>query len=132
MSQRGARRLLYEFGVRNWEDIFDKEMGKWCAGTDVSPPSKDGKPEGVVAKAERKSRQEAQRKEERVCLTSQPPIIAHHHPENGESDIAGIGGGFARQYETKHIRWSVRMNLARLSRGLGWDGKGLVDQWPDD
>ena len=67
---------------------------------------------------------------ERVCLTSQPPIFAHHHPQKGESDIGGLGGGYARKYETKYLRYSVRMNLERLVEGAG--ERDLVDQWPDE
>ncbi|KAF2637977.1 hypothetical protein P280DRAFT_405620 [Massarina eburnea CBS 473.64] len=123
VSQRGARRLLHQFGVKGWNGIFDAEMGRWCAGedpdmgADASPPSqsegKEGKKKGM----------------ERVCLTSQPPIFAHHHPLEGESDIGGLGGGYARKFETKYLRLSVRMNLERIVQGV--EGGVLVDQWPD-
>jgi hypothetical protein len=67
-------------------------------------------------------------------VTSQPPIMAHHHPYNGESDIGGLGGGYARKYETKYLRCSVRMNFERLVGRMGRMGsdEGLVDQWPDE
>ncbi|KAF2276237.1 uncharacterized protein EI97DRAFT_419158 [Westerdykella ornata] len=109
VSQRGARRLLHQFGLKHWNNIFDSEMGRWCAA--------EGK--------------KVQRGMERVCLTSQPPIFAHHHPMDGESDIGGLGGGYATKYETKYLRYSVRMNLEGIVQG----GKGpreLVDQWPDE
>jgi len=67
--------------------------------------------------------------EQRACITSQPPMFAHHHPLGGESDIGGLGGGFARAVETKYVRKSVRMNLETLMRGGGEEE--MVDQWPD-
>jgi hypothetical protein len=71
--------------------------------------------------------------DERVCVTVQPPVFAHHHPSGGESDIGGLGGGFAKRYETKYLRYSVRMNLGTLVGRVGGEGdaEGLVDQWPD-
>jgi GR25 family glycosyltransferase involved in LPS biosynthesis len=118
VSQRGARRLLHQFGVKGWNGIFDSEMGRWCAGEDpIMGPN--------YPKAE-----SAGKKKERVCVTSQPPIFAHHHPDQGESDIGGLGGGYARKYETKYLRHSVRMNLQGLVEGKG--ERDLVDQWPDE
>ena len=118
VSQRGARRLLHQFAIKGWNGIFDAEMGRWCAGED--PDMGKNFPKPVAGEA----------KKERVCITSQPPIFAHHHPMQGESDIGGLGGGYARKYETKYLRYSVRMNLEELVHGKG--ERELVDQWPDD
>ncbi|KAF1841169.1 glycosyltransferase family 25 protein [Cucurbitaria berberidis CBS 394.84] len=123
VTQRGARRLLHQFGLAGWNGIFDSELGRWCAGFDPDmgaqfPPTK------LAPETERKGRKE------RVCVTSQPPIFAHHHPLQGESDIGGLGGGYARAYETKYLRYSVRMNLERLVQGRVGE-RELVDQWPD-
>ncbi len=115
VSQRGARRLLLEFGVKRWSRSFDVEMGSWCAGEDSVGGKGDGK--------------ETDKRGERVCITSQPPVLAHHHPDGGESDIGGLGGGYARSVETKYVRKSVRMNLEALVRGDGEEA--MVDQWPD-
>ncbi|TVY84973.1 hypothetical protein LSUE1_G000848, partial [Lachnellula suecica] len=104
VSQRGARRLLHEFGVKKWSRIFDVEMGEWCAGSEAS--------------------------DERTCITSQPPIFSHHHPLGGESDIGGLGGGYARSVETKYVRKSVRMNLEALLRGAREED--LVDSGPGE
>ncbi|KAF2463331.1 uncharacterized protein BDR25DRAFT_337880 [Lindgomyces ingoldianus] len=127
VSQRGARRLLHQFGVKNWNGIFDSELGKWCAGEDSAPSSAN------IAKETKSQtpllhRSGKVKARERVCLASQPPIFAHHHPMDGESDIGGLGGGYATKYETKYLRYSVRMNLERIVRGE----KELVDQWPDE
>jgi GR25 family glycosyltransferase involved in LPS biosynthesis len=118
VSQRGARRLLHQFGIKGWNGIFDAEMGRWCAGED--PEMGPNFPKPVPG----------EKKKERVCVTSHPPIFAHHHPMQGESDIGGLGGGYARKYETKYLRYSVRMNLQGLVQGKG--ERELVDQWPDE
>ncbi|PSN72696.1 hypothetical protein BS50DRAFT_482410 [Corynespora cassiicola Philippines] len=115
VSQRGARRLLHQFGIKGWNGIFDSELGRWCAGEDP-----DMGPD-YASKVQRKGR-------DRVCLTSQPPIFAHHHPMEGSSDIGGLGGGYATKYETKYLRMSVRMNLEKIVQGI----RELVDQWPDE
>lgn len=125
VSQRGARRLLHQFGLKAWNGIFDSELGRWCAGEDPEmgkSRSNTGTQAPLVGgKTRNKGR-------ERVCLTSQPPIFAHHHPQEGSSDIGGLGGGYARSFETKYLRLSVRMNLERIVQGL----RTIVDQWPDE
>ncbi|KAF1830599.1 hypothetical protein BDW02DRAFT_642038 [Decorospora gaudefroyi] len=124
VSQRGARRLLHQFAMQGWSAIFDAELGRWCAGYDPdlgrqSTPSKTAAAGGG---------RDAHGKE-RVCLTTQPPIFSHHHPRGGQSDIGGLGGGYATKYETKYLRYSVRMNLEKLV----WGREGeVVDQWPDE
>ncbi|KAF2189457.1 glycosyltransferase family 25 protein [Zopfia rhizophila CBS 207.26] len=126
VSQRGARRLLHQFGIKGWNGIFDSELGRWCAAEDektkVANGSKTAKTQAPIL------RRRPQKPRERVCLTSQPPIFAHHHPMDGESDIGGLGGGYATKYETKYLRYSVRMNLEKIVR----EDKELVDQWPDE
>jgi hypothetical protein len=126
VSQRGARRLLYQFGLKAWNGIFDAQLGRWCAMEDPdmgssSPPQTD--PQTPLGESRTRAKEK-----ERVCLTSQPPIFAHHHPLEGESDIGGLGGGYVRNFETKYLRLSVRMNLERIVQGL----RTIVDQWPDD
>ncbi|KAF2264500.1 hypothetical protein CC78DRAFT_516679 [Lojkania enalia] len=125
VSQRGARRLLHQFGIKGWNGIFDSELGRWCAGEDEKSPlpdSKESKQQPLLSNGKRKKGRE------RVCLASQPPIFAHHHPMEGESDIGGLGGGYARKFETKYLRLSVRMNLENIVQGV----KELVDQWPNE
>jgi hypothetical protein len=159
VSQRGARRLLHEFGVKKWSRIWDVEMGDWCTGDDFTeipapdslPPSSSqeqldaaklaaeyeskipipaavggGSARGVE---KRDTATDEKKKGQRKCITSQPPIFAHHHPEGGESNIGGLGGGYARSVETKYVRLSTRLNLEALLRGDAEET--LVDQWPD-
>jgi hypothetical protein len=141
VSQRGARRLLHQFGIKGWNGIFDSELGRWCAGEDekekeaakaaegskLSASTADGKGKAQGKEFEKEKETKAR---ERVCLATQPPIFAHHHPQNGESDIGGLGGGYARRYETKYLRYSVRMNLEKIVLGAG--ERELEDQWPDE
>lgn len=61
-----------------------------------------------------------------ICITVRPPLFSHHFPAKASSNISGHGGGYVVVVETKHVRWSVRMNLGRLIRG-----EKIVDQWPD-
>jgi GR25 family glycosyltransferase involved in LPS biosynthesis len=132
VSQRGARRLLHQFSLKKWDTIFDSALGRWCAGQDEKPNI--GEANGAHKDAEHPlvgvTKGKLQKSRERVCLTSQPPIFAHHHPLNGESDIGGLGGGYARKYETKYLRHSVRMNLETIVQGE--KNAPLKDQWPDD
>jgi len=155
VSQRGARRLLHEFGVKKWSRIWDVELGDWCAGNDFTEPQKPpqsspaqgrldaakakldvthDEKNGAGAKADdgmrrREIEQMRKKRGERKCITSQPPIFAHHHPLGGESNIGGLGGGYARAVETKYVRYSTRLNLEALVRGDAEET--LVDQWPD-
>lgn len=124
VSQRGARRLLHQFGVKGWNGIFDSELGRWCAGEDPDMGSSSAPPSPSSKKQITKDAMQ------RICLATQPPIFAHHHPVNGESDIGGLGGGYATRFETKYLRLSVRMNLERIV--MGWRQRDLVDQWPDE
>ncbi|TVY18980.1 hypothetical protein LARI1_G003374, partial [Lachnellula arida] len=105
VSQRGARRLLHEFGVRKWSRIWDVELGDWCAGSG-------------------KELETGTKHDERTSAD-----IRTSSSRGGESNIGGLGGGFARNVETKYIRKSVRMNLEALMRGGGEEE--VVDQWPD-
>jgi hypothetical protein len=132
VSQRGARRLLHQFGLKKWDTIFDSALGQWCAGQDEKPKpgsANGGKSDDQQHPLVGVSKEKSEKVMDRVCLTSQPPIFAHHHPKSGESDIGGLGGGYARKYETKYLRYSVRMNLETIVQGE--EGAPLKDQWPD-
>jgi hypothetical protein len=138
VSQRGARRILHQIGTKRWDEIYDIELGIWCARAD-GEDDEDGKEGAATAAASERLRQgqgevvpgreqedEASRKRrERVCITTQPPVFAMSR--GGESDIAAIAGGMVRAAETRYIRFSVRRNLERLLRGESQ----MVDQWPD-
>lgn len=110
VSQRGARRLLRQFGLETFTELWDVSLRDFC--------------EGVFAGGE----------EGPVCLTTQPPLVAQYW-SRGDSDIGNIGGGYFHKTGSINIRYSVRLNLKRLVGtpvGVEGDVEGLVDQWPDD
>ncbi|TGJ83670.1 hypothetical protein E0Z10_g5105 [Xylaria hypoxylon] len=124
VSQRGARKLLRQFGKDGFVYQWDLMLRDYCMG------EFDG---------EREDSSEHGREKEGhislVCLTVQPPLISHHYAgeEGGASvsDIRGQGGGLARGKKgTPYVRLSVQGNLERLVAGFPEDR--LVDQLPDD
>lgn len=111
VSQQGARKLLWRFGLETFTKGWDLMLRDWCDGQYVS---------NSTGQAERRP----------VCVTVQPPLFSHYQPVNGESDIQGQGGGFAREVGSPYVRQSVRLNLGKLVAGAELDS--LDDQWPDD
>ncbi|KAF2465414.1 uncharacterized protein BDR25DRAFT_294919 [Lindgomyces ingoldianus] len=105
VTQTGARRLLYEFGIREFNKGYDFALSDYCNGLT------------------RGATQETMP----LCITVQPPIFSHHFPERMKSDITGHTAGFVPAVETRYVRWSVRMNLERLVKGED----GVEEQWPD-
>lgn len=106
ISQRGARKLLYEVALKEVTDAFDILLRFFCEG----------------GKAGRKPHK---------CLTVQPGYFQHHRavgPTSHASDIGNHKGKYREKGLTDMIRWSVRLNLEALM-----DGKteGFVDQFPD-
>lgn len=103
VSQRGARRILYEFGISDYSSAFDVMLKEFC---------EDGENGRIRS----------------VCLAVKPALFDHHHPRgdaSAESEISGHGG-YTRKAWTDKIRWSTRVNLPRILRG-----EGPEDQYPD-
>lgn len=109
LSLPGARRLLYELGVRRIDEPTDIEMRSFCDG--------DQRP---VAS----------------CLTVQPELFQHHRPKGRSasfSDIGFHGEGVNEKAFTRNIRWSTRLNMEKLMSGetdyidLFRDGEPFVD-----
>lgn len=61
---------------------------------------------GSMRRVEKKNIEtvEKMKKRQRKRITSQPPIIAHYHPEGEESNNRGLGGVYARIVETKYVQ----------------------------
>lgn len=95
VSQQGARRILYELGVRGVHKAFDLELHDFCDGL-----------EG---------------RKMRTCLTVQPELFAQHRRAGSVdawSDIARPDSGRINEVAfTPNIRWSTRTNFARLLEG---------------
>lgn len=105
VSQRGARSMLYEIGMKNFNAAFDLLLHWACSGENG--------------------------RDYHRCLTVQPPLIQHHRPagpKSAQSDISGHGEGMNEKPHTEEIRWSVRMNAEVLMVG----GTDYVDQYPDE
>lgn len=104
ISQRGARELLNEVGLRDVSDAFDLLLRYFCEGD----------------KGRRKH----------LCLTVQPALIHHHRPAgliSAMSDIGSHGDGYREQSMTDMVRWSSRLNAGVLIDG----GDVFWDQFPN-
>jgi len=106
VTQRGARKLLYEFGIREFSKGYDFALSDWCNGLTRG----------------------ARREMLPMCLTVQPPIFSHHFAERATSDITGNGAGGRPVEGSRYVRWSVKINLERLVRGK----TEMVEQWVDE
>ena len=105
ISQPGARRLLYELGLKKMTGPTDMMFRSICHGS-----------EGRAV---------------RDCLTVQPQLFQHHRPVGQRSDVSDIsdhsGEGYNKRAFTRNVRWSTRMNLASL-----FDvSNEMDDQFPD-
>lgn len=102
VSRQGARQMLYELGLKNFNAGFDILLRWYCEG--------------------------AGDRGYHNCLTVQPALFQHHRfagLKSANSDIADHGEG-SQNASTDVVRWSVRMNAAAIMGGTP-----LVDQYPD-
>ncbi|KAH8730871.1 hypothetical protein GQ44DRAFT_422643 [Phaeosphaeriaceae sp. PMI808] len=91
VTQLGARKILYEHGIRNLDRGYDFALSEWCDG------------------------ETAHMGDRPLCLTSSPPVFSHYWPERGEggggrSDIMGIGVDgvdWGRRQLVKSVRGSL-------------------------
>ncbi|EGE07779.1 LPS glycosyltransferase [Trichophyton equinum CBS 127.97] len=105
VSQKSARRLLYEFGVKKFNAPYDIMLRDACEGT-----------QGRVRN---------------TCLTVQPQLFNHHRPAGNAShysDISEHKGGVIEVASTQMIRWSTSLNLPKLISG----DTDYNDQFPDN
>ncbi|KAH8682606.1 glycosyltransferase family 25 protein [Xylariales sp. PMI_506] len=107
VTQRTARQMLHEIGLRPFDAAFDILLLWFCDG----------------AAAEGRSYHD--------CMTMQPSLFQHHRPAGSQSalsDISGHGDGFNEKAYTEVVRWSVRMNAEEIMLG----GDNFVDAYPDN
>ncbi|KAH7396573.1 glycosyltransferase family 25 protein [Phaeosphaeria sp. MPI-PUGE-AT-0046c] len=86
VTQRGARKIMYEHGIRNFDRGYDFALGEWCDGVTKNMGERP------------------------LCLTSTPPIFSHFYGNGGagRSDIAAVGGnGVKSGVLDKSVRESV-------------------------
>lgn len=115
VTQRGARKILYELGIRELNGGFDFELGKWCGKSSAGDEVKGNKGERSV---ERKLN----------CVTVQPPLFSHYWGEKEQSDIMGAGAGGRPEVGSRYVMRSVRGNLGGLIDG----SERLFEQWTHD
>ena len=104
VTQAGARRILYEIGIRDFSKQFDLELKDFCAGED--------------------SRRNP------ICVTVQPQLFNFYRPAGRTSqfsDITDYGDEVRTEAEAPMLRWSVRMNRETLLDG----SRNFTDQFPD-
>ncbi|RAO69507.1 uncharacterized protein BHQ10_005519 [Talaromyces amestolkiae] len=105
VSQRGARRILYEMGVKKFSDPYDIMLRDICEGV-------NDRPKGAV------------------CLSVEPGIFNHHRPVGPSAYHSDISEHLAPPVEvafTENIRYSARLALENYAIG----STELEDQWPD-
>lgn len=75
ITQLGARKILYEHGLRNFDRGYDFALGEWC----------DGETAHMGARP--------------MCLSVSPGLFGHYYGGGGagRSDIAGVGGMGVRE-----------------------------------
>lgn len=104
VSLRGARKIMHQIGMKSFGAAYDNILADFCNDND--------------------------------CITTQPELFHHWRKAGntaGDSDItdwsAGDASGatFRAKGHSNHMRWSVRMNLERIVKGLE-----VQDQFPDD
>lgn len=105
VTQRGARRILFQLGVRDLTKGFDFALSDYCAGL------VKGDDNGLDRKLE--------------CVTVQPPLFSHYWDEKGRSDIMGLGVGGRPEVGSRYIIRSVRASLEGLVEG----SETLFEQW---
>lgn len=104
LSQRGARRLLYEMGVNKMWSAVDIMMRHLCDGF-----------KGHT---------------QHTCYSVQPPLFAHHRPAGNMSswsEIGKLGSSIATKAFTHNVRQSTKVNFEKLVVG----DTDYIDQWRD-
>ena len=140
VSHRGAQKLLYRFGLKEFTGQWDIMLSEWCGGKTYDGTKDRGSngshsADNLRNKAELGSSEQQgrpRRSRNPVCVTVQPPLISHFYAEGGGSDIQGEGGGSLTEklVGSPYVRLSVMGNLNQLTDGADMDE--LWDQVPND
>lgn len=105
ISQAGARSALYSIGIAENSAPIDIALRGWCDGS--------------------------YGREYHRCLAPQPQLFHQHRPKGYKASYSDLGSDKDKEYSdqayTRHIRWSARVNLPRLTEGR----TDYIDQWPD-
>lgn len=104
MTQKGARRMLYELGVHKMDAAADVMFHEVC----------DGSRNRTMG----------------TCLSVQPQLFQHHRPvgvKSTFSEIQNHGNGYNEIPFSRNIRWSVHGNFEKLIN----EETDYVDLWKD-
>jgi hypothetical protein len=96
VSRQGARKMLYEIGLKSFSAPFDLLLRYYCEGN---------KNEG---------------RRHHVSLTSQPGLFQHHRhvgPNSAHIDILEHDAGYRTKAYTDSVRWSVMLNAEAIMAG---------------
>ncbi|XXH01163.1 hypothetical protein Hte_007516 [Hypoxylon texense] len=108
LSQRGARKVLFDLSVDHLTGPFDNALAGLCRRAVSTWGVKDfaaAGDRGLDAK----------------CISVTPPIFFHHKAKglvNGDSDIQTVNDGQIREKgKTENIVWSARNNIKNMIMG---------------
>ncbi|PPJ53105.1 hypothetical protein CBER1_11674 [Cercospora berteroae] len=106
VSQDGARRMLYEFGIHRVTDPLDMMYRALCDGVSG--------------------------RDLMTCLSPQPALFNHHRPagpKSSWSDISGSHGNDSVEIPYSiNIRWATRVNFPQLVNG----DTDYYESYPDE
>ncbi|KAK0644380.1 hypothetical protein B0T16DRAFT_378419 [Cercophora newfieldiana] len=121
VSQQGARKLLWQFGLQTLTNGWDFMLKDWCDGAYIKFDEGANGDKDTSTKLVKSP----------VCVTVQPPLFSHHYGKGAASDITAPGGGFVNKDKemSPYLRLSVRLNMGRLVKGARLED--LVDQFDD-
>jgi hypothetical protein len=108
LSQRGARKVLFDLSVDRLSGPFDNSLAWLCRRSVSSVGVKD-------------AAQAGDRGLDAKCISVTPPVFFHHKAKgsvNGDSDIQTIADGAVREKGvTENIVWSARNNIRNMIMG---------------
>ncbi|KAI6082812.1 glycosyltransferase family 25 protein [Hypoxylon rubiginosum] len=108
LSQRGARKVLYDLSVDHLTGPFDNALAGLCRRAVSTWGVKD-----IAAAGDRGL--------DAKCVSVTPPIFFHHKAKglvNGDSDIQTVNDGQIREKgKTENIVWSARNNIKNMIMG---------------
>lgn len=110
LSQRGARKVLFDLSVDRLTGTFDNALAGLCLRS-------------VAAAGEEDPAVAGDRGLDAKCVSVTPPLFFHHKAKGrvaGDSDIHDGGGDDVREKGfTENIMWSARNNIRNMI--MGWD-----------
>lgn len=129
VTQKAARQILFEIGLKDVDAAYDINLRKFCEGLDGRGYHRclTMQVSGINNTLLLPS---AMANVPQMLTKLQPALFQHHRPmgpKSAESDISDHGDGWQDKPLTDIVRWSIRLNAEEIMNG----GQNFVDQWPD-